>query len=295
MKMSHDESSDATQRKQQVTGIFDRGAPTYDHIGPRFFSHFGRRLVEIAKIPSGSKVLDVATGRGALLYPAAESVGSEGHVIGIDLSEIMVQETVKELAHRNASRNIELRQMDAEHLQFPGETFDYVLCGFAIFFFPQLDLAMSEFRRVLKPNGQICISTWDKLEDERWSWFDEIVKTYIPAEPEANQTIESDSVSQPVFDTPEGLVTILNAAGFSNIQIFSEASEFVYASDEELWSTLWSHGARATLEKIEQTAGTDGLQRFKSDVFKKISAIKQTDSLHQLFSALIALATKQLD
>lgn len=293
--MSHNESSNTIQKKQQVSGIFDRGAPTYDHIGPRFFSHFGRRLVEIAKIPSGSKVLDVATGRGALLYPAAESVGSEGHVIGIDLSEIMVQETVKELAHRNVSCDIEIRQMDAEYLQFPDGTFDFVLCGFAVFFFPQLDLAMSEFRRVLKPDGQICISTWDKLEDENWSWLNEIVKTYIPAEPEANQTIESDSVSQPVFNTPEGLVTILNAAGFCNIQIFSETSEFVYASDEELWSSLWSMGARATLEKIEQITGADGLQRFKSDVFKKIGTIKQTDGIHFLSSALIASATKQLD
>lgn len=291
--MSHNEPSDVTQRKQQLSGIFDRGAPTYDHIGPRFFSHFGRRLVEIAQIPGGSKVLDVATGRGALLYPAADSVGLEGHVIGIDLSEIMVQETTKELTHRNVSHNTEIHQMDAEHLQFPDESFDYVLCGFAIFFFPQLDIAMSEFRRVLKPNGQICISTWDKLEDERWSWFDEIVKAYLPPEPEVNQTIESDSTSQPVFDTPEGLVAILNRAGFSNIQVFSERSEFVYTSEKELWSTLWSHGARATLEKIEQAAGTDGLQKFKSDVFKKISTIKQTDGLHNHLSVLIALAIKQ--
>jgi O-methyltransferase/aklanonic acid methyltransferase len=96
--MSHNEPSDIAKRKQQLSGMFDRVAPTYDHIGPRFFSHFGRRLVEIAQIPSGSKVLEVATGRGALLYPVSESVGPDGHVIGIDLSEMMVQETTKELA-----------------------------------------------------------------------------------------------------------------------------------------------------------------------------------------------------
>jgi len=290
--MSYNEPSDSAQRKQQVSGIFDRAATTYDHVGPRFFSHFGRRLVELAQIPNGATVLDVATGRGAVLFPAAESVGAQGHVTGIDLSEGMVQETAKELARLGESSNIKVHQMDAEHLQFPDGSFDFVLCAFAIFFFPQLDGAMSEFRRVLKPNGHIVVTTWDKALDEQWNWFDEIAKAYLPPEPEANETAESESALEPVFDTPDGLEAIMNAAGFADIQIISEAAEFVYATEEEYWSTLWSHGGRVTLERIEQATGSDGLQRFKSDVVKKAQLIKQTDGIHQLFSVLFALATK---
>lgn len=293
--MSHTEPSDIDQAKQRVSGIFDRAASTFDHIGPQFFSHFGRRLVEIAQIPSGSKVLDVATGRGALLYPTAKSVGPNGQVIGIDLSKIMVQETAKELVRMKISPNVEVHQMDAEHLQFDDESFDYVLCGFAIFFFPQLFQAMSEFRRVLKPNGQICVSTWDKVWKEQRTWFDEIVKAYLPPEPETNMVTESDSVPQPVFDTPEGLKAILSDAGFDNIQVFSEAADFVYTTEEEYWSTLWSHGMRGTLEKIEQITGMDGLEKFKLEVFQKVAALKQNDGLHQLFSVLVGLGTKPQD
>lgn len=290
--MNNNESSETSQRKQQVSGLFDRVANTFDHVGPRFFSHFGRRLVELARIPSGAHVLDVATGRGAALFPAAESVGTQGRVIGIDLSEGMVQETAKELARLGLSSNVEVRQMDAEHLQFPDESFDYVLCAFGIFFFPQLDRAMSEFRRVLKPNGRIVVTTWEKSWDEHWGWFDELVKTHIPPEPEASRPAESDSASQPIFDTPEGLKAILNKAGFADIQIVFEATDFVYATEDEYWSTLWSHGARVSLEKIEQATGADGLEKFKSDVFKKAQTIKQTDGIHQLFPVLFALATK---
>lgn len=290
--MSLNGSSDIEQRKQRLSRIFDGASTTYDHVGPRFFSHFGRRLVEIAQIPSGSKVLDVATGRGALLFPATESVGPQGTVTGIDLSEMMVQETRKELVRKKIAPNVEVRQMDAEHLQFPDESFDFVLCGFAIFFFPQLDQAMAEFRRVLKPNGHICVSTFDTLFEKEWSWFDEIVEIYLPSEPEVTQEPESNPESQPVFDTPEGLREIMNSAGFDNIQIFSETAEFVYATEEEFWSTLWSHGLRGTLEKIEQETGTDGLQKFKLDVFKKVSDIKQTDGLHQLVPVHVCLATK---
>ncbi len=290
--MSLNGSSDIEKRKQRLSGIFDGASTTYDHVGPRFFSHFGRRLVKIAQIPSGSKVLDAATGRGALLFPATESVGTQGTVIGIDLSEMMVQETRKELVRKQIAPNVEVRQMDAEHLQFPDESFDFVLCGFAIFFFPQLDQAMAEFRRVLKPNGHICVSTFDKLFYKERSWFDEIVEIHLPSEPGATQKPESNSESKPVFDTPEGLREIINSAGFDNIQIFSETAEFVYATEEEFWSAQWSHGARRTLEKIEQETGTDGLQKFKLDVIKKVSEIKQTDGLHQLVSVHVCLATK---
>ena len=67
--MGNNQPPDPTQRKQQVSGLFDRAANTFDHVGPRFFSHFGRRLVELAHIPIGAHVLDVATGRGAALFP----------------------------------------------------------------------------------------------------------------------------------------------------------------------------------------------------------------------------------
>lgn len=262
-------------------------------MGPRFFSHFGRRLVEIAQIPAGTQVLDVATGRGAVLYPACEAVHPNGHVVGIDLSENMLRETTQEITRRNISPGlVEVCQMDAEHIQFHDNSFDFVLSGFALFFFPQIDLAMSEFYRVLKPHGRICVSTFERLFDENWTWFFEIAKTYLTHESAAEQIIQSRSASRSVFDTPAELETVLNAAGFRDIQVFSEAAEFIYTSEEEFWSTLWSYGPRATLEKIEQVAGADGLQKFKSEIFKKISSMKQTDGLHHSIPVLMALATK---
>lgn len=77
--------------KEFITAIFDRAAPTYDRVGPRFFTYFGRRLVDFAQIPSGAKVLDVAVGRGAVLFPAVARVGPSGAVTGIDLAQSMVE------------------------------------------------------------------------------------------------------------------------------------------------------------------------------------------------------------
>lgn len=288
--MSSGEPTDIRQIKQEVTGIFSRAAPIYDRVGPRFFSHFGHRLVELAQIPSGAQVLDVATGKGAILFPAVEVVGLRGHVTGIDLSEGMVQETAKEI-RRLKLENVEVCQMDAEYLQFPDASFDCVLCGFAIFFFPQLDHALSEMRRVLKPNGRIAITTWDRLLDEQWKWFDDLVKAHLPPEAETKQTSESQS-PPPILDTPEGLEKIMKTTGFTDVQVVSETADIIYTSEQEWWTALWSHGIRESLEKVEEATGSDGFDRFRTAVFERIQTIRQTDGIHQLFPALFTLATK---
>ena len=227
-----------------------------------------------------------------MLFPTAESVGSDGKVIGIDISEKMVQETNKEIVLRKMSNNVEVQQMDAENLIFPDEMFDFVLCGFAIFFFPQLFQAMAEFRRVLKPDGIICVSTFDKIFDDEWNWLYEIVSSYLPSESGAAEDTNPASESQPVFDTPEGLRAIMNTAGFENIQIFTETANFIYATEEEFWFTLWSHGFRGTMERIEKEKGPDGLQRFKLEVFNKLNSNKKTDGLHEVIPVHVSLASK---
>src|ERR1051326_3647153 len=93
-------SIDADARKAQVGAMFDRLAPEYDAVGPACFAYFGRRLVEQAAVGYGQRVLDVACGRGAVLFPAAERVEAAGEVIGIDLAEEMVRNTNIEARRR---------------------------------------------------------------------------------------------------------------------------------------------------------------------------------------------------
>ena len=289
--MRQDEPREIAQRKQDVAGVFSRAAPIYDRVGPRFFSFFGRRLVELARLPSGARVLDVATGRGAVLFPAAEAVGPQGHVVGIDLSETMVEETRQDLM-RGGVPNAEVHPMDAEYLRFSDESFDYVLCGFSIFFFPQLYRALSEFRRVLRPHGRIAVTTFDELFQKQWNWLYELLEAYVPPEPEVNKAAQSPSPKQPVFDKADGLEEIMKAAGFTDVQVVSEAREFTYTHEEEWWSTLWSHGLRRGLERLERAKGSGGLRSFKADAFEMIQGMKGVDGIHDLIPVLFTLATK---
>ncbi len=156
-------------KKNAIENIFNRAAPTYNAVGPKFFSYFGEKLVKGACLVKGAKALDVAMGRGAVLFAVADAVGSDGQVTGIDISSSMVEETKKELLKRSL-KNVSLARMDAENLEFPDKSFDNVLCGFGIFFCPDYCRALQEMHRVLKPNGGFAISTWAKSEDRRnWS------------------------------------------------------------------------------------------------------------------------------
>src|SRR5438046_7804840 len=85
--------NDSTNQQEQTAEAWSRAASSYSHTGPSFFQYFGKELVDFAPIPSGARVLDVATGRGALLFPAAEKVGQRGEVVGIDYSKGMVETT----------------------------------------------------------------------------------------------------------------------------------------------------------------------------------------------------------
>ena len=288
--MTDASAEEAVQQKQEISGIFDRAAAAYDHVGPRFFSYFGRRLVEIASIPGGAQVLDVATGRGAVLFPAAEAVGAGGHVTGIDLSANMAQETMAEATRLGLAANIQVRQMDAEALQFPDASFDMVLCGFALFFFPRLSLALSELRRVLKPGGRLAVTTWGRLPEKKW--LNDLINAYLPPEPEPEQPAAPDSPPQPVFHTPEGMQEMMRIAEFTGLQIVAETVDFIYASQEEYWTTQWSHGMRGALEEIERKLGAEGLARFKTEVFGKVAAIRQPDGLHEPSAVLYTISIK---
>ena len=289
--MSAREAPDGAPQKQGMVDVFDRAASTYDRVGPRFFSHFGRRLVELAGIPKGAQVLDVATGRGAVLLPAAEAVGPHGQVTGIDLSPAMVRETAGEFA-RLAQGNVRVCRMDAEHLELPDGSFDCVLCGFAVFLFPRLASGLAEMRRVLRPGGRIALTTWERSLDEDWAWFDRLVEANVPPEADAEETPGPSPPPSPELDDPDELVAVMEAAGFSDVRVITETADFIYPSEDVLWSSLWSHGARGQLEAVEEAAGPEGLERFKAAVFERLRTMNRPDGIHQRFPVLFTLAIK---
>ncbi len=264
--------SESTNQQERAAAAWSRAAASYSHTGPEFLQCFGKELVDFGQVPPDAKVLDVATGRGAVLFPAARQAGPQGEVIGVDYAEGMVDATRAELQARGV-KNATVRQMDAEKLDFPDQTFDRVFCSFALFFFPHPDQALSEFRRVLKPGGKLVLSTWGE-HDSRWDWLGELGKLFgLPEEEET-----------PAFDTPEMLSAALRQAGFEDIELQERSREVFYASPEEWWETQWSHGARLHLEQVHPQKLEEG----RAFATQKMTEFQQVEGIPILLQVLFA-------
>jgi ubiquinone/menaquinone biosynthesis C-methylase UbiE len=274
MSDEHEISEAQRAKKELIAAVFARAASGYEHI--KYFWPLGRLLVGKTKIPPGANVLDVACGRGALLFPAAEQVGPTGHVVGIDLSAPMAAQTNAEIQQRGLL-NAYARQMDAEYLDFPDASFDNVLCGFSLPFFPRLERALAEFLRVLKSGGRLAASTWGD-EDPRWDWYNDMCTAYG-----IGVKLQTQALA-----TPGELQGALQAAGFADIQMSTELYDTIYADEEEWWANKWSISGRATLEQMDPAT----LARFKATAFERIQVLKESDGFHQELQANFAHAVK---
>jgi O-methyltransferase/aklanonic acid methyltransferase len=274
--------AEAAHRQQEgIVGVFSRAAAAYDRTGPQFFAHFGQWLVEQAHLTPGAEVLDVAAGRGAVLFPAAQQVGPSGRVWGTDLSADMVRATLADI-HRAGLQHVTMQQMDAEQLDFPAAVFDRVLCGFAVMFFPQPQRALHEFFQVLKPGGRVGLTTW--AEESFLSWCSrELTACLPPPDPPV-----AGGPTAPRFNTPALLEEALQQVGFVDIYISLDETEFIYPQEEDWWASLWSHATRRQLERLEAPV----LAQVKAAMLNKVQVFKQADGIHALFRALCAVGTK---
>jgi hypothetical protein len=84
------------------------------------------------------------------------------------------------------------------------------------------------------------------------------------------------------------LEVALQQAGFVDIHVSIEEAEFVYTEDEDWWLSLWSHGIRRRLERLEAPV----LAQVKADMLRKVQVLKQADGIHTLFRACCAVGTK---
>jgi O-methyltransferase/aklanonic acid methyltransferase len=263
----------------EVASVFTRAAAGFDQgEGVRRFAHFGRRLVETARVAVGAQVLDVATGRGAVLFPAAERVGPSGRVVGIDLAAGMVAATAQEVASRGVP-NIELRVMDAEQLDFPDGSFDALLSGFGVMFFPHLSEALAGFRRVLKPGAPIAVSTW--AAPVLYAWEMELWRAYGIADRHPSSLMANQ------LNTPHELGTVLQAAGFTDVEVITETDELVHADEEEWWKRTFGNPiTQAALQTLDAAT----VERFKGEAFQRLQPLRGPSGFAQRVEALFGLA-----
>jgi O-methyltransferase/aklanonic acid methyltransferase len=267
-------SDDALTRKSETVAVFSSMATDFDSGGA--FAHFGQRLVEVVGIKRGQRVLDVATGRGAVLFPAVERVGSAGDVVGVDLAEGMVRAANEEAERRGLG--ILARVMDAERLDFPDATFDRVLCGFGIMFFPHLVQALAQFRRVLRPGGRLGVSTWHVSPAED-------LHTVL-----GELSLLGNNYQRPPgwITEPDDLARVVVDAGFTDVQVVEDSLTLVFADLEQYWHSLRGNFTRRIADGLDAAQ----TERARAALIERFRAYERPDGIHVVATALLGVATR---
>lgn len=202
----HPDSSD-------VAASFDRRAPSYARND--WHRRSAERLVALAPLQPGDRVLDAGTGTAFAALAAARAIGSAGRVIGVDISPGMLREAAAAVTASGLT-NIELLEADASDLrQFPDGSFNAVICATALLYMP-FRRALREWYRLVTPGGVVAFSTMRAGSPRPAAIFRECAATF---------GVQLEDPTTPLGSS-EACRTVLAEAGFSVETIVTERLEF---------------------------------------------------------------------
>ena len=219
------------QRRVQRYG-WDKAAAHYERFWARQLAPAQRRLLELAALAPGERVLDVACGTGLVTLPAAEAVGPGGAVVATDISEEMVRSLRERAAARGLS-HVTVERRDAERLELPDASFDAALCALGLMYVPDPLQALREMGRALRPGGRVAVAVWGARD--RCGWADVF--------PIVERRVASDVC--PLFfqlGTGEALALTLEAAGFGDVVVERFATTLEYASGADACGAAFAGG-----------------------------------------------------
>ncbi len=165
------------------------------------------RHLQYAPPQPGQTILDVATGTGFVAIAASQIVGSQGSVIGIDITAAYLAQAQAKI-NQAQIQNIQLIEIDEADYKPASEKFDRIYCSSAIVIFPNIAATLARWYHWLKPFGAICFSAHSEN-----SFFTPLIVQAC-----RSQGVELPNLHQPL-GTIERCHTMLTNARFHNIEV----------------------------------------------------------------------------
>jgi ubiquinone/menaquinone biosynthesis C-methylase UbiE len=156
------EPADSEKLKREQREAWNDAAAGWQKWWPSFeraAQGVSNRIVELAGIKPGDRVLDIATGNGEPAVTAARKVGASGRVVGVDQSPGMLR-IARERAAAIGLANVEFIESDAEKLALPERSFDAIICRWGLMFMPNLVAIMKRLHALTKPGGGFATAVW---------------------------------------------------------------------------------------------------------------------------------------
>ncbi len=232
------------EARERAIATYNAAADSYDDAANSFWDRFGRRTIERLDLKRGAEVLDVCCGSGASAIPAAQAVGPEGSVLGIDLAQKLL-EIARTKAKVHGLRNVEFRVGDMLDLGLPESRFDAVVCVFGIFFVPDMTAAVRELWKVVRPGGKLAITTWGPR------FFEPGNTAFWNAVRDVAPDLHKGFNPWDRISDPKSVQRLLADAGIEHSEARAEAGQHSTPSPEAWWSAVLGSGYRGTLVRLD--------------------------------------------
>jgi demethylmenaquinone methyltransferase/2-methoxy-6-polyprenyl-1,4-benzoquinol methylase len=219
-------SGENPSRDRIVQTMFDRIAGRYDLLNRvisfRLDRRWRRRVIEATLAGSGSRVLDLGTGTGDLLFEAAEAARGRGRFIGLDFAPAMLRLACAKRSRSALRGNTEFILASALLAPFKSDAFDGAMSAFVLRNVSDLSLFFAEAHRVLKPGGRFV--SLDMFPPPA-TWFSALYSVYfhclmpriggLLAQDLQAYRYLSDSVRR--FHSPEKVAEMIRQTGFEDV------------------------------------------------------------------------------
>ena len=184
-------------------------------------------LVEYSRPAAGMRVLDLASGTGEPGISLAERVGPAGSVTAVDQSAELL-EVAAERARLKQLPNFITQAADAHKLPFADQNFDLATCRFGVMFFSDVEGALRELRRVLKPGARACFAAWGPVEQPYWRSTMEIVQRHA-----GGRMLPEGGADPFRFSAAGSLSEALRTSGFSEVKESTRNLPWTWHGDAE--------------------------------------------------------------
>ena len=211
------------------------------------------------KLQSGERVLDIGCGCGGTSFELAAQVGADGHVLGLDISEPML-ELAEQRRQAMGLDHVRFAAGDATHADFPGGPFDAVYSRFGVMFFAEPVRAFANIRAVMRPGGRLSFVAWRPLEENHWVKLgrDVVLRHVAPPPP-----MPADAPGQFAFGNRDRVERILGEAGFSEVRLTAVDQAFTVTTASDMDTALkavTTRGASARLLADADEATLDAVR-----------------------------------
>lgn len=244
---------------------FDQVALSYDTSGAQFAGPVAERLVGLAKLTPGQRVLDAGCGAGAVLTRAAVAVAPGGHVTGIDLAPRMLARAATE-ARRRRLTNIDFLLGSAGRTPFAPGVFDVVLSSLVLHLLPDPARALGHWLRLVVPGGTVGFS-WRLKPDPRWSPVFQAVDRH------AGNMGGSEEQRAGRLGSPRRIRGLLGQCGYVQIATSTAVLLVRYDNAQQWWDASWSEGPLVVWRKIPESE----LDIARREAFELLGAMKEPD------------------